>query len=102
MGTCVSTEKSLFDARERQSAEMVGLGTAFPCVPIDFNPRSGLPVLNFYSGPRRRGLTSHAVTLLPFTRTFIVSVYFMILCIFLNMLYAFLLLFLHFNLYILI
>jgi len=30
-------EKALFEAWERQIAEMVGLETAFPCVPIHLN-----------------------------------------------------------------
>jgi len=32
--TCVATvKKTLFQARERQIAEMAGLGNVFPCVP---------------------------------------------------------------------
>ena len=30
--------KALFEAWDRQSAEMVGLGTVFPCVPTHVNP----------------------------------------------------------------
>jgi len=37
-GMCIPTEKALFEAWERQTAEIAGLGTAFPGVPIHFYP----------------------------------------------------------------
>jgi len=42
---CVSTEKALFEAWDRQIAELAGLGMAFPCVPTHSNAcpsRSGI------------------------------------------------------------
>ena len=35
----VQMEKALFEAQERQTEEMAGLETAFPCVPTHINPR---------------------------------------------------------------
>ena len=46
LGTCVHTEKALFEAWGRQTAEMAGLRTAFQCVPADLKFE---PCLNAFS-----------------------------------------------------